>query len=164
MRTRSMTIRRVMLAVALIAVDLAYLQGNVNFLVAVPVLQVGLFSAVSSRGVIRPFWMGFEMGGWAGVIVYLLGVGPLWFRFLDQQLNDAVTRIERSHPDVAGVLATVLLCEGTPIQDTTPGLLPEALLAGMPILLLAIIGGLIATCPVFQRGRLRPSPSVSPEL
>jgi hypothetical protein len=166
MRIPRMTIRRAMLAVALIAVDLAYLQGsiNINLLVAVPVLQVRLFSVVSSRGVIRPFWMGFELFGWAGVVVLMLGVGPLWFGFLDQQLNDAVTRIALSRPDVACVLATVLFCEGTPIKDTIPGLLPEALIAGMPILLSAIIGGLIAACPVNQVDRFRPSESVSSEL
>ena len=159
MRVPGMSLRRLMIVVAIIAVDLGYLQRgiNINLLVAVPVLQVGLFWVVSSRGTIRPFWVGFEILGWAGVIVFLLGMGELWLCFLDRQLNDFVTRIERTHPSVARVVATVLLCEGTPIKDTLPGLLPEALFAGMPILIVALIGGAIAAWHAVRLDRVRPS-------
>ncbi len=162
-----MTTRRVMSAIAIIAIDLAYLQQGVfhlYLLIAVPVLQTGLFWVVSSRGVIRPFWVGFEMFGWAGVIAFRLGVGTLWYRFYDGRINDVLNAIAHRRPDVARAVVTVLFCEGTPIQDTIPGLLPESLIAGMPILFLALIGGLIAACPVIQRGRLRTSPIASPEV
>jgi hypothetical protein len=142
MRFSRMTTRRVMIAVAIIAIDLAYLQGriDINFLVAVPVLQVGLFRVVSSRGALSRFWLGFELFGWIGVIVFQLGVGPLWLRFLDQQLNDSVAMIAQRRPDIASAVATVVLYEGTPIKDTLPGVLPESLIAGIPILTLALIG------------------------
>jgi hypothetical protein len=166
MRIPRMTIRHVMIVVAIIALDLGYLQGgiNINLLVAVPVLQLRIFHLVSPRGTIRPFWVGFEILGWAGVIVFLLGAGELWFCFLDQQLNDAVTKIEHTRPGVAKAIATVLLCEGTPIKDTLPGLLPESMIAGMPILILALFGGLFAAWPVLRLDRLRPSSSVVDEL
>jgi hypothetical protein len=131
-----------MVAVAIIAIDLAYLEGriDINFLVAVPVLQVGLFRVVSSRGAFSPFWSGFELFGWIGVIVFWLGVGPIWLRFLDQQLNDSITMIAQRRPDIASAVAMVVFCEGTPIKDTLPGVLPESWIAGMPILTLALIG------------------------
>lgn len=166
MRIRRITTRRVMGAIAIIALDLAYIRGaiDVNLLIAVPALQVGLFRVVSSRGVIRPFWVGFEIFGWVGVIAFRLGGGPLWYRIYDERINDLLNVIAHRRPDVARAIVTVLFCEGTPIQDTIPGLLPESVIAGMPILFLAVIGGLIAACPVMQRGRPQPSLSVSPEL
>ncbi len=135
-----MTTRRVMSAIAIIAIDLAYLQNgliHLYLLSAAPVLQVALFRVVSSRGVIRPFWVGFETFGWAGVIALRLGAWPSWYRFYDERINDVLYAIAHRRPDVARAVVTVLFCEGTPFQDTIPGLLPESLIAGMPILFLA---------------------------
>src|SRR5215217_8023954 len=110
MRIPRTTIRRFLLAVALIAADLAYIRGsiNVNLLVAVPVLQFCLFRVVSSCGSIRPFWVGFEASGWAWVIILLSGVGPLWFRFLDGRLNHVIDSIAGRHPGAGRAVAMVV--------------------------------------------------------
>ena len=166
MRIPWMTIRRVMILVAIIAVDIACLRRgvDVNLAVAIPLLQIGVFRLVSSTGRIRPFWVGFEMAGWAGVIPFLLGLGQPWFSFLDEQLNNAVSRIEQTSPGVAKAAAMALICEGTPIKDTLPGLLPESLVAGMPIILLALIGGLLAAWQSPRLDGLHPCSSGADEL
>jgi len=88
--------------------------------------------------------------GWAGVII-LSGVGPLWFRFADGRLNDAIGSIAESHPGAGRAITMVLLCDSTPTKDALSGLLAKSLIAGMPILILAMIGGLLA---VFLASRL----------
>lgn len=160
MRIPRTTIRRFLFVVALVAADLAYIRGpiNVTFLIAVPVLQICLFKVVSSCGSIRTFWIGFEAFGWAGVIVLLSGVGPLWFGFLDGWLNDGIGSITESHPGAGRALAMVILCEGTPIKDTLPGLLPGSLIAGMPILILAAMGGLLTAFLASHRSRTERTP------
>ena len=106
----------------------------------------------------------FEAFGWAWVMVLHSGVGPLWFRFLDGRLNDAIGSIAERYPGVGRAVAMVVFREGTPIQDTLPGLLPESLIAGMPILILALIGGLLAVSLAKRRGRSGRTPGAASEL
>ena len=165
MRILRTTIRRFLFVVVLVAADLAYIRGpiNVNFLIAAPVLQVCLFKVVSSCGSIHTFWIGFGVFGWAGVIVLLSGIGPLWFGFLDRWLNDGIGSIIESHPGAGRALAMVILKEAH-LSDWRHalGLLPESLIAGMPILIFASMGGLLAVFLASRRSRTERTPLDSP--
>ena len=62
------------------------------------------------------------------------------------------------------VVIRLSLCEATPIKDTLPGLLPESLIAGTPILILAAIGGLLTVFLASHRHRTERAPGAAPEV
>jgi hypothetical protein len=134
--------------VSVIAVDLALLRGPVdlNLLVAVPVLQAGLLRVVSTRGTIRPFWVGFEAFGWAGVVAIRLGAGRLWYPFVEERIIDVIRVIEASRPGLGRPVGAFVLGD-----DTLVGLIPISSVAGLPVLLLALLGGRL----VSRRGEWR---------
>jgi hypothetical protein len=141
------SIAHIMVAVAFIAVDLFILRRDaidLSLLVAVPVLEIGLLRVISSRGIVRPYRLGFVVLGWAGVVAFWLGVGSLWYPYIEEQIILALQAIEIRHPDVVRSIATVLWLENTPFKDTLPGLVPFSLVAGLPIFVLALIGGRLA--------------------
>ena len=51
---------------------------NIGLGVMILVLEVGLFRLISNRGVDRAFWLGFEIAGWAYVIVCMVFAGAAW--------------------------------------------------------------------------------------
>ena len=51
---------------------------NIGLGVMILVLEVGLFRLVSNRGAGRAFWLGFEIAGWAYVIVCMVFAGAAW--------------------------------------------------------------------------------------
>jgi hypothetical protein len=51
---------------------------NLGLGVMILVLEVGLIRLVSSRGGGRAFWLGFEIAGWAYVIVCMVFAGAAW--------------------------------------------------------------------------------------
>src|SRR6476620_6132305 len=51
---------------------------NVGLGVMIVLLQVGLFRLVSRRRAGRAFWLGFEVAGWAYVIVCMVFAGAAW--------------------------------------------------------------------------------------
>jgi hypothetical protein len=51
---------------------------NLGLGVMILVLEVGLFRLVSRRGAGRAFWLGFEVAGWAYVIVRMVFAGTAW--------------------------------------------------------------------------------------
>ncbi|MBX6312043.1 MAG: hypothetical protein IRY99_03855 [Isosphaeraceae bacterium] len=132
------SIARLMAAIVLIALDCAALRLTAPVIypahcLMVVVLEVGLFRLVSRRGAIRPFWVGFEVVGWAWVIG-----GYRLYRPLDIWIanNDYIM----GWFDV--------------LHDWGDFLLPLALLAlcvisGLPALVTALAGGLLT------RGLLR---------
>jgi hypothetical protein len=51
---------------------------NIGLGVMILVLEVGLFRLISNQGVNRAFWLGFEIAGWAYVIVCMVFAGAAW--------------------------------------------------------------------------------------
>ena len=97
--TRRFTVLSMLALVAVIAADLAALRlafpmdfgplhprfvsqtptfPNLGLVLMVLVLEVGLFRAASRSGREKAFWLGFEAGGWAYVIVGLAFARPTW--------------------------------------------------------------------------------------
>ena len=99
-RPRRHSVAWAMAAVAVIAIDCAALRlvfpmdfgvfhplfvrqalptfPNFGLVVMVLLLEIGLCRAVSRRGVERAFWLGFEAGGWAYVIIGWVFAPTTW--------------------------------------------------------------------------------------
>jgi hypothetical protein len=156
------------------------------FLVIVPVLEVGLFRMVSRRGRLCPlyvrrtksdsvgsrgfplkwcvknpgrqhsrFWVGFEAFGWSAVLVYAAGLRRPLNAGFGLGLIGAIRLCTPHLPGVARWLDFLFPGDGLPL-----GLLLMAALLGSPMLLLALLGGLLA-------GRVEPrrlggTPTASP--
>src|SRR5947209_3314086 len=81
MKRFHLSLARTMAIVAVLAVDCALLStfstGSTFYpemLLFVPVLQVGLFRMVPRQGRVKPYWVGFELFGWAAVLAWYLGL------------------------------------------------------------------------------------------
>jgi hypothetical protein len=53
---------------------------NLGLVIIVIVLEIGLFRLASRRGAERMFWLGFEVAGWACVIICSLFAQTIWWR------------------------------------------------------------------------------------
>jgi hypothetical protein len=53
---------------------------NLGLVTMVLVLEIGLFRMVWRQGVKRPFWLGFQVAGWACVITSLVFADRIWWQ------------------------------------------------------------------------------------
>jgi hypothetical protein len=137
------SIGRLLAIVAILAVNLAAWRAlsdiapslPFGFALSGPVLQVGLFCLVGSRGRVRGFWFGFVMAGLAAASshIYLFVPGALF-----QHVWSEYTW--RAHY----VMASINITSTGRYRGDAVYPVAIALIQGLPQLLIALAGGMLA--------------------
>jgi hypothetical protein len=128
MKRFRISLARVMAIVAVVAVDCAMIAPGYfdsGLIAVVPILQVGLFRMVRSRGGLRLFWVGFEAFGWSGTLAYYVLRRPIW------------GYLSEVHPYVLSLLPA--RHHGSYFNGYV--FIVEILLICIPLVMLALIGG-----------------------
>jgi hypothetical protein len=142
MKRSRVSIARLMGVVAAVALNCAMLRSGLidpGLLLMVPLLEVGLFRMISSRGKIRPYWVGFEVVGGAATLAYYAGLRDSMGIGLMRGLTHLTNWLQPTHPGFARGLFSLFMGDNLVI-----GMWLEALILGLPMLLLALLGGRLA--------------------
>jgi hypothetical protein len=118
-----------------------FLEAGGVFLMA-NILMVGLYRFVSRRNERKPFLIGFEVSGLVAMLTFIA-----WNRILPQQTEKIIVPVARFIYDIITIYMTEPLLVGTII--------------GLPLLIIALIGGLLS-CQIAKPRWLAPADDPTP--
>jgi hypothetical protein len=143
MKRIRLSLARIMAIVAVLAVDCALLSTCHIFypemLLFVPGLQIGLFRMVPGRGRVKPYWVGFELFGWTGVLAWYFGLSGPMGRCFDYSLSHLVGFLAAHYPGLFHLLKPLFNGDGLLMEAI--GILLWGAIVSSPLLLIACLGG-----------------------
>jgi hypothetical protein len=163
MKRLHFSLARTMAIVAVLAVDCALLStfstGRTFYpemLLFVPVLQIGLFRMVPRKGRVNPYWVGFELFGWAAVLAWYLGLSePMGWCF-QYGLTHLMTYLARHHTGLFHLLRPLVEAD-----DLLMGVIASFLwgaVVSSPLVMVACLGGRLAAFRETRRTRVAAVP------
>jgi hypothetical protein len=150
------SLARTMAIVAVLAIDCALLSTGRAFypeiLLFVPILQIALFRMVPRQGRLRPYWVGFELFGWAAVLAWYLGLSRLMGRCFDYSLSHLMGYLSRHHPGLFDLLRP--LFNGDGLLWGAIAILLWGAIVSSPLVMIACLGGQLAAIGETRRSRI----------
>jgi hypothetical protein len=153
------SLARTMAIVAVLAVDCAFLStfsaGRTFYpemLLFVPVLQIGLFRMVPRQGRLKPYWVGFELFGWAAVLAWYLGLSWPMGRCFDYCVSHLVSYLAKHHTGLFHLLRPLFEAD-----DLLMGVIAIFLwgaVVSSPLVMIACLGGRLAAIRDTRRSRI----------
>lgn len=142
MKRFHLSLARLMVVIGIMAVDCALLaRGHFypEMLLFVPVLQFGLFRMFPGQGRVSPYWAGFELFGWTGVLAWYLGLSKSMGQSFDYALKHLVSYLSTRQTELFHQLRP--LFDGEGFLMGVIAILLWGVIVSSPFVLFAFLGG-----------------------